>query len=75
MHVSVVGGFREITQDVKKEGELTREAILQMTSNAGKLLNFLPSHIYNTFNIMSQKSDFVTPPTPDTIPTQGGRNV
>ena len=86
MHVSVVGGFKqvdlkldnvvdkisqegartraEISQDVKKEGELTREVIRQ---TSGKLLSVLHRYINNAINAMYQKSVSVMPPTRDLI--------
>ena len=35
----------EISQDVKNDGELTREAIRQTMSTSGKLIGLLPSYI------------------------------
>ena len=56
----------EISQDVKKEGELTREVIRQ---TSGKLLSVLHRYIDNAVNTMHQKSVSVMPPTPDSMPT------
>ena len=53
-----------ISQDVKKEGELTREAIRQ---TSGKLLSVLHRYIDNVVNAMHQKSVSVMPPTRDLI--------
>ena len=86
MHVSVVGGFKqvdlklddvvdkisqegartraEISQDVEKQGELTREAIRQ---TSGKLLSVLHRYIDNAVNATYQKSVSVMPPTRDLI--------
>ena len=75
MHNSVVEGFREISQDVKTEGELTREAIRQTMKNSGKLFSLLPSHVHNGINIAYQKSLSVMPPTRDLTPAQGARNA
>ena len=36
--------------EVRKEGELIREAIRQTTSSPGKLLGLLPSCIFNDIN-------------------------
>ena len=94
MHVSVVGGFKqvdlklddvvdkisqegartraEISQDVKKEGELTREVIRQ---TSGKLLSVLHRYMDNVVNVMHQKYVSVMPPTPDSMPTQGAWNA
>ena len=54
----------EISQDVKKEGELTREVIRQ---TSGKLLSVLHRYIDNAVNAMPQKSASVMPPTRDLI--------
>ena len=75
MHVTVVEGFRQIRQDVKIQGELTRGAFREMMSTLGKLLSFLHSYIYNAINVVYQELTSVTPPTPDSIPMQGARNV
>ena len=75
MHDSVVEGFREISQDVKNEGELTREAIRQTMSHSGKRVSLLLSYVYNGINITQQKSLSVMPPTPDLTPTRGAWNA
>ena len=75
MHVTVVEGFRLIRQDVKIQGELTRDALREMMSTLGKLLSLFHSYIYNVINVVYQELISVTPPTPDSIPTRGARNV
>ena len=62
----------EIIQNVEKQAELTREAIRQ---TSGKLLSVLYRYIDNVINVMHQKSVSVMPPTPDSMPTRGARNV
>ena len=75
MHDSVVEGFREVIQDVKTEGELTREAIRQTMSHSGERVSFLPRYVYNGIDITYQKYVSVMPPTRDLTPAQGARNA
>ena len=75
VHVTVVEGFRQIRQDVKIQGELTRDAFREMMSTLGKLLSLLHSYIYSIINVVYQESTSVTPQTPDSIRTQGAWNV
>ena len=52
IHQEGVQTRAEISQDVKNEGKLTREAIQQTMNTAGELLNLLHGHIYNAVNVM-----------------------
>ena len=51
MHVSVVEGNRGLSQDIKKQGELTRGAFRRTMGTASELLGLLPSGIYNVINV------------------------
>ena len=64
MHVSVVGGFRQVNlkldnvvdqihQNIEKQGELIREAIRQTMSAAGRRgCDLLPSYLYNAVDVI-----------------------